>query len=138
MTSTDVSEGNWGERRLVARSRRRSTIRGALVAAAIAFGVFAPKLVPAGPQAAEVKLILSLAYMVVIAIGTAVLWRQADEVERRIAVNSFAAMGVVTLFSGLIVMLAVPVFGIAHPLTTVWVAGLSALGIAYLVQRLRG
>lgn len=138
MTSTGMTEGNWGEQRLAARKRRKGTIRGALLAAAIAFGIFAPKLVPAGPHAAEVKLILSLAYMAVIATGTGILWRQADEVERRIAVNSFAAMGFVTLFCGIAVPLAVPVLGIPYPLMTVWVIGLVALGGAWLVQRLRG
>lgn len=138
MTSTGMTEGNWGERRLVARARRKGAIRGAMVAAAIAFGIFAPRLVPAGPHAAEVKLILSLAYMVVIAIGAAILWRQTDEVERRIAVNALAAMGFVTLFAGIAVPLAVPVFGIAYPLMTVWLLGLTALGAVWLVQRLRG
>lgn len=138
MTSTGMAEENWGERRSLARGRRKGAIRGALVAAAIAFGVFAPKMVPAGPHAAEVKLILSLAYMAVIAVGTGILWRQADEVERRMAVNAFAAMGFVTLFAGIAVPLAVPVLGIAYPLMTLWGIGLVALGAAWLVQRLRG
>lgn len=138
MTSTGMAEENWGERRSLARGRRKGAIRGALVAAAIAFGVFARKMVPAGPHAAEVKLILSLAYMAVIAVGTGILWRQADEVERRMAVNAFAAMGFVTLFAGIAVPLAVPVLGIAYPLMTLWGIGLVALGAAWLVQRLRG
>ena len=137
MTGTGMAEGNWGERRLLARGRRKGAIRGMLAAAAIGFGVFAPKLVPAGPHAAEVKLLLSLAYMALIAVGTGILWRQADEVERRIAVNSFAAMGVVTLFCGIAVPLATPVFGIAYPLMTMWGIGLVALSGAWLLQRLR-
>lgn len=137
MTSTGMSEDNWGERRLIARKRRKGAIRGALLAAAVAFGIFAPKLVPAGPNAAQVKLILSLAYMAVIAIGTGILWRQTDEVERRIAINSFAAMGFVTLFCGIAVPLAVPVLGIAYPLMTVWMIGLVTLGATWLAQRLR-
>lgn len=138
MTSTGMTDGNWGERRLRERGRRKGAIRGAMVAAAIAFGVFAPRLVPAGPHAAEVKLALSLAYMAVIAVGAFILWRQTDEVERRIVVNAFAAMGFVTLFAGIAVPLAVPVLGLAWPLMTLWGIGLTAFGASYLVQRLRG
>lgn len=138
MTSTGMSEDNWGEQRLVARKRRKGAIRGALLAAAIAFGIFAPGLVPEGPRAAEVKLILSLAYMALIAAGSGILWLQADEIERRITVNAFAAMGFVTLFCGIAIPLAVPVLGIAYPLMTVWGIGLAALAASYLAQRLRG
>lgn len=138
MTSTGMTDGNWGERRLNARARRKRAIRGGMIAAAVAFGLFAPKLVPAGPHAAEVKLILSLAYMAVIAVGAAILWRQTDEVERRIVVNAFAAMGFVTLFAGIAVPLAVPVLGLAYPLMTLWAIGLIAFGASYLMQRLRG
>lgn len=138
MTRTGMTDGNWGERRLSARARRKRAIRGVMIAAAVAFGIFAPQLIPAGPHAAGVKLVLSLAYMAVIAIGAGLLWRQTDEVERRIAINAFAAMGFVTLFAGIAVPLAVPVLGIAYPLMTLWVIGLIAFGASYLTQRLRG
>ncbi|MBO9623430.1 MAG: hypothetical protein J7500_12035 [Sphingomonas sp.] len=138
MTSTRMTDENWGERRAATRRRRQRTVHIALVAAAIAFGVFAPRFVPPGPGAAQTKLILALGYMVVIAFGAGMLWRLSDELEQRRTRNAFAATGVVTFFAGVAVPLAVPVLGIAYPLMTVWVLGLAAWGIAYLVQWLRG
>lgn len=138
MTSTHVTDENWGERRLEARRRRQRGIHIALVVAGVAFGIFAPRFVPAGPAAAETRLLLSLGYMAVIAFGAAMLWRFADELERRRTRNAFAATGVVTFFAGVAVPLAVPVFGIAYPLMTLWVLGLAAWGVTYLVQWLRG
>jgi len=138
MTSMRVTDENWGERRLEARRRRQQAIHVALVAAGIAFGFFAPRFVPAGPGAAEAKLMLALGYMGMIAFGAGMLWRLSDELERRRTLNAFAATGVTTFFAGVAVPLAAPVLGIAYPLMTVWVLGLAAWGIAYLVQCLRG
>jgi hypothetical protein len=137
MTSLQMHEGNWGEKKLADRKRRRALIRGAMIAAAVAFGVFAPKLVPAGAAGDPFKLGLSLVYMVVIAAGAALLWRLTDEVERRIAVNSFAAMGFASMFLTIGVMVAVPVLHIVYPAMTIFMLCLAVGGLTYLVQRLR-
>lgn len=138
MTSTRMTDENWGERRAAARRRRQQVIHVALVAAAIAFGIFAPRFVSPGPGAAQTKLVLALGYMAVIAFGAGMLWRLSDELERCRTLNAFAATGVVTFFAGVAVPLAAPVIGIAYPLMAVWVLGLAAWGVAYLVQWLRG
>jgi hypothetical protein len=128
---------NWGEQRLAARGRRRGAIRAAMIVAAIAFGIFAPRLVPAGPAAQTVKLALVLAYSMAIAIGGGLAWCQTDEIERRIAINSFAAMGFASLFMTLVVILVAPILGIANPALTIWGICLAAGGLTYLFQRLR-
>lgn len=137
MTGMEMTEDNWGERSLAARKRRRAGIRGAMVLAGVAFGVFSPRFVPAGPGGDVAKLWLSLVYMAVIAAGAWLLWRRTDEIERRMAVNSFAAMGFTSLFATMIVMLAAPVFGIRNPTMTIYAICLAVGGITHLLQRLR-
>ncbi len=137
MTSTRMDDANWGERRLSARDRRRRAIRVAMVVGAIGFGVFAPRLVPPGPDAALVKFLLSLGYAVAILIGGLVLWRQTDELERRRAIHAAAAMGFTSLFATVLVMLAAPVFGLRNPAMLIFGISLAAGGATWIVQRFR-
>ncbi|WP_448664852.1 hypothetical protein ACG3SL_09320 [Sphingomonas sp. CJ20] len=133
-----MTDSNWGERRLSARDRRRRTIRVAMIVAAIAFGVFAPKLVAPGPDAALVKFLLSLVYAGVIFVGGLVLWRQTDEVERQRAIHAAAAMGFTSLFATVLVMLAAPVFGLHNPAMIIFWISLAAGAVTWVVQRVRG
>ena len=118
-------------------SHMLSSMRGAMWAAAIAFGIFAPRLVPSGAAAAETKFLMVLVYTAVIALGSWLLWRRDDELVRRRAVNTFAAMGLTSFFLTIIVMTAVPVFNLHNPAMFVWTASLIVGGLAYLTQRLR-
>ena len=138
MTSMQMDKEHWGEQRLAARRRRKGMIRGAMIAAALAFAVFAPKLVPAGAGAAQAKLIVSLLYIAVVLAGAGWLWLHSDEVERQRARNVFAAMGFASFVLTLVVMLAAPVFHLSNPTMIVWTIALIAGVVAYLVQRVRG
>lgn len=137
MMGSRMDEGDWGTRRLGARDRRRWTIRMAMLGAAVAFGLFAPRLVPPGPDAALVKLLVSLVYAAAILVGGLVLWRQTDEVERRRAIHAAAAMGFTSLFATILVMLAVPVFGLRNPAMLIFGISLAAGGATWIVERLR-
>ncbi|RYD55141.1 MAG: hypothetical protein EOP60_06615 [Sphingomonadales bacterium] len=137
MTDVQTDERKWGEQRLAGRKRQKVLVRGAMVAAALTFAILAPRLVPDGAAAPQAKLILAVIYIAAILLGAAWLWRRSDEVERRRACNTLAAMGLSGFVLTIVVMLAAPVFHLRNPAMIVWTIGLIVGGAAYIAQRLR-
>jgi hypothetical protein len=105
MTSIMVSEGDarWGESREAARMARRKQRRLLLVAAAIMLVVGLPFLQgfidgfvhrSQGPLPRPMPQVAAVVMLVVAGIVTWRNWRETDEMQRRLAIETWAVIGV--------------------------------------------
>jgi len=78
-----------------------------------------------------------IAFLAVVATAFAWSWRERDEIERQIAINSLAVVGLTSLLFVPVARMAGPVLPISDPILLAWAASAVAGPLAYLWQRLR-
>lgn len=147
MTHTRVE--NWGERRAAERGARRRWRAAMLigVTVAIAEGVpFVSGLVdgyldrPRMPDrpatTGEAAVVIALCLSIGGCIGWRT-WREMDEVEKRIALNTWAAIGIVGLIAQAFLPILQPALHLADPARAAWWLSLAAGFVALVAQRVR-
>jgi hypothetical protein len=135
MTSKAVADPNWGERNLKRRVRQQWAIKAAMVALGVAF-VIGLRLLP--PSGEAIRGAIAGGYVAVIAVLAWVLWRRNDEIQRRIAINAFAIMGLVCLLLMPLAGAVGPAIGVRQPFLVIYLVAVLAVPVAVVFQRLRG
>ena len=131
------SEGNWGEASATRRARRRRAIRAAILALAVMF-VLGVHYIPVGKGGEGPKIVaLGFSFITAAALLGWMSWREADEIQRRLAVNVFAVIGGVCMFLLPVSYSAGQLLGIANPQAIILLVAI-VLGLTvFVIQRFR-
>lgn len=147
MTSFTMDDGNWGERRMSARlaQQRGRRIRMVILGVAIMVGLpfvgglidgFSHSDVTARHDDA-LKVVSAVLFVAVVAWFALSNWRERDEVERRSALNVWAALGLAALVLNPVLRAIQPLLHLADPAQTAWVGSLIAGGATIIYQKVR-
>lgn len=132
MTSMTVVEGSgaagWGEMRERARTRRRHCIAGAIVLASVTVMAATP---------ATYTSLAGVLMLAVAAAGGLYAWRLLDELQRRRAINGWAAAGLTVFLLHPVAQLAAPMLGDRDPGEDVFMLSLVMLVVTMAWQRWR-
>lgn len=147
MTANIMVEGNWGERRVAERTRRRYRRGRWMAGGLIAFGLGVPFLSgfidgflhrPHQQQAASWEApVMVIGFLAVALTLGALNWRELDEVERRQAVNVWATIGFVSFLLHPVLEFGQPFLHLADPAKAGWLLPLVAGAAVMLYQRVR-
>lgn len=138
MMSKTVGEDNWGERNLTRRNRLQWAIRGTAIALGLAFAVGMRSLDATHAVTRGTGAIIAVAFVVAIGVLGWMSWQRHDEIQRRIAINAYAIMGLVCLMLMPLARGVGPLIGLSEPMLTVFVIAVMTVPISVVVQRERG
>ena len=141
-------EERWGEARIRARSRRR--VRRAVIVIVLTIAVMVmPPFVSGfidgfmrnpsrgGAPAGEV-IGMAAALLVVIVVAGLWGWRESDEVQRRHAINGWAAVGVVGFVGHPLLQMIERALHVAPMTEQLWWGSIAAGSIVTIWQRVKG
>lgn len=138
MMSKAMGKDNWGERNLTRRNRLQWAIRGAAIALGLAFVVGMRALDATHAVSRETGAIIAVAFVVAVAVLGWISWQRHDEIQRRIAINAYAVMGLVCLMLMPLARGVGPLIGLSEPMLTVFLIAVLTVPISVVVQRVRG
>lgn len=129
-----MTDAQIGTARTRSRTLHRRVIAGGMIAAGLVYGLVAPRL--HGQDGAMA--LLTVCFLVAVAIGGLLSWRQRDEVERREATIAFGASGFSLLFLFPALRLSRAVVQLQDPMLVLWLA-CTAIGLTvWIIRRFRG
>lgn len=128
-----MTDAQIGTTRTRSRTLHRRVIAGGMMAAGLGYGLVVPRL--HGQDGAVAA--LTVCFLVAVAIGGLMSWRQRDEVERREATIAFGASGFSLLFLFPALRLSHAVVPLQDPMLVLWLACI-AIGLAvWTIRRFR-
>jgi hypothetical protein len=137
MTS-DMTDENWGTRRVARRNRRRAAIAVAAIVVSLAFGIGGQYLAKDGIIADRPALLWASGLLVAGALLIGFLWREIDELQRRRLVNGAALGGVTCMTLLVLIKAAGRLIPVADPMIDVMMIGAIVTVASIIFQRLRG
>jgi hypothetical protein len=134
----DMTDENWGTRRVARRNRRRVAIAVAAIVVSLAFGIGGRYLATDGIIADRPALLWASGLLAAAALLIGFLWREIDELQRRRLVNGAALAGVTCMALLLLAQAAGRLVSVADPMLQVAVIGAIVMVATIIVQRIRG
>ncbi|WP_143051839.1 hypothetical protein [Sphingomonas palmae] len=138
----------WGEARVRERGRRRvrrAVIIGVLATAVIVVPPFVSGVIdgfmrnPSRPATPTAEILIVAGALLAVIVGAAVWgWRESDEVQRRQAVNAWAAVGVVGFVGHVILQMIERALHLAPMTEQLWWGSLAAGAAVLIWQRVKG
>lgn len=123
-----------GTARTRSRTLHRRVIAGGMMAAGLVYGLLVPHL---HGQDGAIAL-ATICFLIAVAIGGLLSWRQRDEVERLEATIAFGASGFSLLFLFPVLRLSPAVMHLKDPMLVLWLACIAIGLTVWIVRRFRG
>lgn len=134
----DMTDENWGTRRVARRNHRRAAIAVAAIVVSLAFGIGGQYLETDGIIADRPALLWASGLLLAGVLLIGFLWREIDELQRRRLVNGAALAGVTCMALLVLIKAAGRLVPVADPMIDVVMIGAMVMVTTIIVQRVRG
>ena len=129
-----IVDDDWGARASAKRAQHRLLLKGVMIALAVGYLIVA---LCASPDDGVLH-VMSLALLMIVAMLGGWAWRQADEIQRRISINAFAVVGVVSLMLIPVAHIGAAMIGRPDPTLSVFLFAIISGAVSAVFQRIRG